>query len=70
MPFWRSKRSDKETDELVERMVAEWKVTPGDAREYVTDRGSYLRLKDVKKPDELKQFQRAKNWAAADERAS
>jgi hypothetical protein len=51
-------------------MVAEWKVTPGDAREYVTDRGSYLRLKDVKKPDELKQFQRAKNWAAADERAS
>jgi len=69
MPFWSSKRSDKQTDELVQRMVQEWKVSPDDAREYVEGRGTYLRLKDVKKPDELKQFQRAKNWAAADQRA-
>lgn len=69
MPFWRSKRNDKQTDELVQRMVQEWKVSAGDAREYVEGRGTYLRLKDVKKPDELRQFQRAKNWAAADQRA-
>ncbi|MEA2597695.1 MAG: hypothetical protein QOF01_4164 [Thermomicrobiales bacterium] len=65
-PFWQSKRSDKQTDALVQRMVQDWKVSPGDAREYVEGRGDYLRMKDVKKPDELKQFQRAKRWAAAD----
>jgi hypothetical protein len=69
MLFWQSKRNDKQTDALVQRMVQEWKVSPDDAREYVEGRGTYLRLKDVKKPDELRQFQRAKNWAAADRRA-
>jgi hypothetical protein len=31
-PFWQSKRSDKQTDALVQRMVQDWKVSPGDAR--------------------------------------
>jgi hypothetical protein len=66
MFFWRSQRSDKQTDALVERMVQDWKVSPADAREYVEGRGLYLRMKDVRKPDELKQFQRSKRWAVAD----
>ena len=66
MPFWRSERSDKQTDALVQRMVQDWKVEPGAAREYVEGRGTYLRLKDVKKRDEYQQFQRATRWAAAD----
>jgi hypothetical protein len=66
MAFWQTKRSDKQTDALVQRMVQDWKVSPADAREYVEDRGLYLRMKDLKKPDELKQFQRAKRWAVAD----
>ena len=65
-PFWSAKRSDKQTDALVQRMVKDWKVNPADAREYVEGRGLYLRMKDVKKPDELKQFQRAKRWAATE----
>jgi len=67
MFFWRSQRSDKQTDALVERMVQDWKVSPADAREYVEGRGLYLRMKDVKKPDELKQFQRTKRWAATED---
>jgi len=66
MPFWSSKRSEKQTDALVQRMVQDWKVNPADAREYVEGRGLYLRMKDVKKPDELKQFQRTRRWAATD----
>ena len=66
MLFWSSKRSEKQTDALVQRMAQDWKVDPADAREYVEGRGLYLRLKDLKKPDELKQFQRAKRWAATE----
>ena len=66
MPFRRSQRSAKQTDALVQRMVQEWKVEPGAAREYVAGRGAYLRLKDVKKRDEYQQFQRATRWAAVD----
>ena len=33
MPFWKTKRTDKQTDALVQRMVQEWKVSPDDARE-------------------------------------
>jgi hypothetical protein len=64
MLFWRSRRTDTQTDALVQRMAQDWKVNPADAREYVEGRGLYLRMKDLKKPDELKQFQRAKRWAA------
>jgi hypothetical protein len=66
MPFWSSQRSDKQTDALVQRMVQEWKVDAADAREYVEGRGSYLRMKDVKKLDEVRQFQRAKRWATTE----
>jgi hypothetical protein len=66
MPFWSSQRSDKQTDALVERMVQEWKVSAADAREYVEGRGSYLRMKDVKKLDEVRQFQRAQRWATTE----
>ena len=66
MPFWSSKRSAKQTDALVQRMVQDWKVDPADAREYVEGRGLYLRMKHVKKSDELRQFQRVKRWAVAD----
>jgi hypothetical protein len=66
MPFWNAKRSEKETEALVQRMVQEWKVSPDDARTYVEGRGTYLRLKDVKKIEELRQFQRSITWAAAD----
>jgi hypothetical protein len=66
MPFWSSQRSDKQTDALVQRMVQEWKVDAADAREYVEGRGSYLRMKDVKKLDEVRQFQRSKRWATTE----
>jgi hypothetical protein len=66
MSFWSSKRSDKQTDALVQRMVEDCKVSPADAREYVENRGLYLRMKDVKKPNEFRQFQWAKRWAVAD----
>jgi len=66
MFFWRSQRSAKQTDALVERMAQDWKVSPADAREYVEGRGMYLRMKDLKKSDELRQFQRSKRWAATD----
>lgn len=66
MLFWRTRRSDKQTDALVQRMAQDWKVSSGDAREYVEGRGLYLRMKDLKKPDELRQFQRTKRWAATD----
>ena len=66
MPFWSGTRSEKETDTLVERMVTEWKISAEAARTYVEGRGTYLRLKDVKKPDEFRQYQRSLTWAAAD----
>jgi len=69
MPFWQSQRNAKQTNALVHRMVEEWKVSPDDARAYVEGRGSYLRMKDVKKRDELRQFQRAARWTATDGRA-
>jgi hypothetical protein len=67
MLFWPLKRSDKQTDALVQRMVQEWKVSPDDARAYVEGQGTYLRLKDVKKREELRQYQRSITWAAADQ---
>lgn len=67
MPFWNAKRSDTQTDELVDRMVQEWKIAPEDARAYAEGRGTYLRVKDLKKPDELRQYQRSVTWAAADQ---
>jgi hypothetical protein len=67
MPFWNAKRSEKDTDALVQRMVQEWKISADDARSYVEGRGTYLRMKDVKKPDELRQYQRSITWAAADQ---
>jgi hypothetical protein len=65
MPFWSSKRSDKQTDALVQRMAQEWKVSPDDARAYVEGQGTYLRLKDLKKREEFRQYQRSITWAAA-----
>ena len=67
MPFWNAKRSEKDTDALVQRMVREWNVTADAARTYVEGRGTYLRLKDVQKPDELRQYQRSITWGAADQ---
>lgn len=66
MRFWNAKRSDKQTDALVQRMVADWKVSPADAKEYVEGRGLYLRMKDIRKPDELRQYQRTKRLTAVD----
>jgi len=66
MPFWNAKRGDKQTDALVLQMIAEWKISPADAREYVEGRGLYLRMKDVKNPDELRQYQRTKRLDAVD----
>jgi hypothetical protein len=66
MPFWNARRSEKQTEELVQRMVEEWRVSAADARDYVTGRGTYLRLKDLKQPDELRQYQRTKRWGAAE----
>ena len=66
MPFSSSRRSATQTDALVQRMVRDWKVDAADAREYAEGRGRYLRMKDVKKPDELKQFHRAKRWTATE----
>jgi phytoene/squalene synthetase len=59
MPFWNAKRSEKDTDALVQRIAQEWKIGADAARTYVEGRGAYLRLKDVKKPDELRQYQRS-----------
>jgi len=54
----------------VQGMVKEWKVNADDAREYLEGRGAYLRMKDLKKIDEVRQFQRSKRWATTDAGAS